>query len=185
MKLNLLKKSYFLTRTATLDLYFKIILQSVTYGILIWGNCNNMDNIKTIEALIYNLPWDTPSETVTEVSKWDSIFLIDKQNLIKLFYNIFNNKTPASISDIAVWRKNNYNLRGRIKDVAPRFNSYYMKNSISYRGAVLWNIASIFYSINFKQFCSKVKRDNVIKELDVNSLSIQTQLKIMPHFKFY
>ena len=49
MKLNLLKKSSFLTRTALLDLYFKIILPSVTYGILIWGNCNNMDNIESIE----------------------------------------------------------------------------------------------------------------------------------------
>ena len=56
-----------------------------------------------------------------------------------------------------------YNLRGQIKAVAPRFNSYYMNNSISNRGAVLWNIASDYYSDNFKQFCSKVKRDNVIK----------------------
>ena len=103
----------------------------------------------------------------------------------KLFYNIFNNKTPAPISDIAVWRKNIYNLRGHIKAVAPRFNSYYMKNSISYRGAVLWNIASDYYSDNFKQFYSKVKRDNVIKELDFNSVSVQTQPKNMPHLKFY
>ena len=41
-KLNLLKKCSFLKRKSLLDLYFKVILPSVTYGIAIWANCNKL-----------------------------------------------------------------------------------------------------------------------------------------------
>ena len=54
-----------------------------------------------------------------------------------------------------------------------------MKNSIRYRGAVLWNIVSNHYYHNFIKFFSKVKLDELIKELDLKSLSIQTKLKKM------
>ena len=47
-------------------------------------------------------------------------------------------------------------LQGHFKAVSPRFNRYCMKNSI--RGAVLWNIASNYYSHNFNKFFSKVKQ---------------------------
>ena len=50
-KLNLLKKCPFLKRKSLLDLYFKVILLSVIYGITIWGNCNNMDYIEFLQAL--------------------------------------------------------------------------------------------------------------------------------------
>ena len=39
-KLNLLKRSSFLNRNAQLDLYFKIILPSVLYGLVVWGGCS-------------------------------------------------------------------------------------------------------------------------------------------------
>ena len=38
-KLNLLKKSLFLTRDALLDLYFQVLLPSVPYGLVVWGGC--------------------------------------------------------------------------------------------------------------------------------------------------
>ena len=42
-KLNLLKRSFFLSRNALLDLYFKIILPSVLYGLVVWGAFPNAD----------------------------------------------------------------------------------------------------------------------------------------------
>ena len=65
-KLNLLKTCSFLRRKSLLYLYLKVILPSVAYGITIWGNCNNLDHIQSLQTLhcraarlIYNLPWDT------------------------------------------------------------------------------------------------------------------------------
>ena len=40
-KLNLIKRSRFLPRNSLLDLYFKVILPSVTYALPIWGSCTN------------------------------------------------------------------------------------------------------------------------------------------------
>lgn len=69
--------------------------------------------------------------------------------------------------------------------VNPRFFSYYIKNSVSYRGAALWNTASRCYADNFKQFYAKVRKEVFIKQLDFNATSIQTQSKNVTDFKFY
>ena len=60
----------------TLDLNFKVILPLVTYGIAIWRNCNKLDYINSLQALhcragrlIFNLPRDTPSEQVLELTQ--------------------------------------------------------------------------------------------------------------------
>ena len=70
-KLNLLKNCSLVKRKSLLDLYFKVILHSVAYGIAIWENCNNLDYIKFLQALhrragrpIFNLPRDIPSVQV-------------------------------------------------------------------------------------------------------------------------
>jgi len=148
-KLNLLKKCSFLKRKSLLDLYFKMILPSVTYGIPIWGNCDNLDYIKSLQALhcrvgrlIFNLPRDTPSVQVMELLHWDSINDVYKRSLVKLIHDIASDNMPAMISDSVVWRNSPYNLRGHNKAVVPRFFIYFMKNSVSYRGAVLWNCVS-------------------------------------------
>jgi len=163
-KLNLLKKCSFLKRKSLLDLYFKVILPSVTYGIAIWGICNNLDYIKSLQALhcragrlFFNLPRDTPSVQVTELTQWDSIHDVYKRSLVKLICNIASDNMPAMISDLVVWHNSAYNLSGHNKAVVPRFSTYFMKNSVCYRGAVLWNCVSEYFndSCNFKQFYRK------------------------------
>ena len=133
-KLNLLKKCSFLKKKSLLDLYFKVILPSVTYGITIWGNCNNLDYIKSLQALhcragrlIFNLPRDTPSDVVMELTQWDSIYDLYKLSLVKLFYNIVNDNIPSTISDLAVWRNSPYDLRGYKKAIVPRFSTYFIE----------------------------------------------------------
>ena len=192
-KLNLLKKCSFLKRRALLDLYFKVILPSVTYGIIVWGGCNNSDHIQALETLhrraariIFNLSWDTPSDTVMEITKWDSILDLYKLSLIKLFYNIVIEKIPKTISDLVTWRHGPYNLRGHLKAVVPRFSTSFLKNSIRYRGAVLWNFVSSYFNnaTNHKQFCKKARMDPIFKKLNFGSLSIQTTPKHMCDFQF-
>ena len=192
-KLNLLKKCSFLKRRALLDLYFKVILPSVTYGIIVWGGCNNSDHIQALETLhrraariIFNLSWDTPSDTVMEITKWDSILDLYKLSLIKLFYNIVIEKIPKTISDLVTWRHGPYNLRGHLKAVVPRFSTSFLKNSIRYRGAVLWNFVSSYFNnaTDHKQFCKKARMDPIFKKLNFGSLSIQTTPKHMCDFQF-
>jgi len=89
---------------------------------------------------LFNLSWDTPSDTVMEITKWDSILDLYKLSVIVLFYNIVIKKIPKTISDLVTWRHGPYNLRGHLKTVVPRFSTSFLKNSIRYRGAALWNV---------------------------------------------
>jgi len=64
-KLGILKKSRFLPRNVPLDLYFKIIVPSVTYGLVLWGSGCNSDLFQYLERLhcraarvIFSLPKD-------------------------------------------------------------------------------------------------------------------------------
>lgn len=79
-KLNLLKRSSFLSRNALLDLYFKIILPSGLYGLVVWGGCPNADLLHWLEILhrraariIYKLPRDMPTEGVYRLSNWNTL----------------------------------------------------------------------------------------------------------------
>ena len=54
---------------------------------------------------------------------------------------------PAMLSDLVLWRSSPYNLRGHNKAVVPRFSTYFMKNSVCYRGAVLWNCVPEYFKI--------------------------------------
>lgn len=45
-KLDLLKRSRFLPKNILRDFYFKEILPSVKYGLVVWGACSNSDIFK-------------------------------------------------------------------------------------------------------------------------------------------
>ena len=73
-KLGLLKKSRFLPRNVRQDLYFKVILPSVAYGLKLWGSCYNSNfKFQSVERLycraarlIFNLPKDMASAEVLQ-----------------------------------------------------------------------------------------------------------------------
>ena len=63
-----------------MDLYFKRILPSVTYGLLVWGGCPNTDLLHSLETLhrraariIYNLSRDMPTDDVYRYSNWNTL----------------------------------------------------------------------------------------------------------------
>ena len=78
-KLNLLRSLYFLPTKVRADFYFKIILPSVTYGLVIWGSCgktllSELERIHVRAAkLIYGMDWYTPSEEVLARAEWTTI----------------------------------------------------------------------------------------------------------------
>ena len=143
-KLNLLKRSSFLRREVLLDLYFKVILPAVLYGLVVWGGCVNAEQLNSLEVLycraarvIYNLPRDMPSAEVYQYTKWSTLNYLYKLRIIKLFYRVVNGEAPAALSHLAKKARISYSLRRNNNIVVPRFNSYFVKNSIGHRGAIL------------------------------------------------
>ena len=160
-KLNLLKRSSFLSRNALLDLYFKNILPSVLYGLVVWGGCPNTNLLQSLELLhrraarmIYNLPHDTPTDEVYRHSNWNTLIFYYKFRLIKLFHIVFTGEANKPCTT--------YNFRRSNNIIVPRFNSKFLKNSISYRGAILWNAVSTHFTCQSTDFYRKVKKEGFI-----------------------
>ena len=56
------------------------------------------------------------------------------------FHKAFHDKLPVTLIDlISKKRATNYSTRTRAYLIAPRFNTRYMKDSVAFRGSVLWN----------------------------------------------
>ena len=96
-KLDLLKRSMFLPTKVLRDFYFKVILPSVKYGLVLWGACCDSDLFHPIERLhcrssriIFNLPKDMASCDELGYDQWTTLFLYYKLDIFKLFYKAHN-----------------------------------------------------------------------------------------------
>ena len=94
-KLNLFKNCSFPERKSFPDLYFKVILTSVTDDITLTPSKNYI----VAGRISFNLPRDTLSEAVMELTRWHSIYDLYKLSLFKLFYNIVCDNIPPFIPD--------------------------------------------------------------------------------------
>ena len=50
-KLDLIWRLRFLPKDVLINFYFKVILPSVTYGLILWGSCFNADLFHSLERL--------------------------------------------------------------------------------------------------------------------------------------
>ena len=104
-KLDLLKRSRFLPKSVLRDFYFKVILPSVKYGLVLWGACCNSNPRDSVERLhcrasriIFNLPRDMPSKEVLAYDQWPTIFLYYKIDIFKIFAKAHNESQPELLS---------------------------------------------------------------------------------------
>ena len=181
-----------MSRNALLDLNFKIILPSVLYGLVVWGGCPNTDllhslkllhRIRRVARIIYNLPHDTPTDEVHRQSNWNTLIFYYKFRLIKLFHSVFTGEAPAALSYSTNRPCTAYNFRRSNNIIVPCFNSKFLKNSISYRGAILWNAVSTHFTGQSNDFYRKVKKDLYFKELDFSAQSVETLPRHYQDFK--
>ncbi len=137
-KLNLLKSLYFLPIQAKLDFYLKVVLPSITYGILIWGSCgktmfNELERIHVRAAkVIFGLDWYTSGKDVLAKVKWFTLNTMYKQQLLYLTYKNYYNLQPATLQSLFIKTSHHYGLRNKITYVVPKPNTDYLKKSISY-----------------------------------------------------
>jgi len=105
-KLDRLKRSKFLPKSVLRDFYFKVILPSVKYGLVLWGVCCDSNLFDSIERLhfrasriIFNLPRAIPSKEVLAYDRWPTIFLYHKIDIFKIFLKAQNDGLPNLLSN--------------------------------------------------------------------------------------
>ena len=150
-KLSLMKKSRFLPKQDLLNLYFKVIIPAVTYGISVWGGTNRSDDFDSLEILhcraarvIFNFPKDLPSVEALTRAKWDTLTTYYKHSILKLIYKMYYNDSPPCMTAHTAKSQPSYNLRNSLKLEIPHFKSNIKKSSVSYRGTILWNLLTIW-----------------------------------------
>ena len=81
-----------------------------------------------------------PSKKVLTHDRWPTISLYYKIDIFKIFFKAHNDGLPELLSNnIYIERSHGYSLRGGDCLSVPRFQIRFMKDSLAYRGTVLWN----------------------------------------------
>ena len=103
-------------------------------------------------------------------------------------YNIYYEATPPSMGSIIQKRNLKHNLRNNNKIVVPRFNTYVMKNSIGYRGAIIWNTLTpiLENTTNISAYARWAWKSQPLRDLSFASESPSvTQQRISTEFLYY
>ena len=106
-----------------------------------------------------------------------------KLRLIKLLHSVFIGEAPTALSYLTNEPCTAYNFRrsNNVNIIVPQF----VKNSISYRGAILWNAVSSNFTDQFTVSYRKVKKDSYFKEPDFSAQSVQWLPKHYQDFKCF
>ena len=166
--------------------YLRVILPSVNYGHILWGACCNSDILDSLERLhcratriIFNLPKDMASHDVLERAEWFTIRFYFKLAVFKCMHKAYNGRLPSTLSNsIAKKRDLPHSIRARDSLLVPRFNTRFMKDSVAYRGTVLWNMLTSKYTdladTSHCNLAKKLKSSELFKAAKFNVLSAST-----------
>ena len=196
-KLSLLKKSKFLPSHVCESFYFKVILPSITYAMPVWGGVNQTELFKTLERqhcraarIIFGFPLDMPTVDVLATVKWNTLTYMYKRSLVKLFFEGYHGMLPCTLAEELIIHGDRPSSRLKHGLIAPSFASKYVQNSISYRGAVLWNAigrsnGSILECTDMKSFLKNVVKYHTFKYFNFNVLAPQIIDKRSENFIYF
>ena len=135
--------------------------------------------------VIFNLLRDMPSEDVRKTANRDFLFDTYKVKIATLIYNIYNRITPPCLGHIIQRKEHKYDLRHQHRVSAQRFETYYVKNSISRRGSIVWNILEPS-AVSTRDYVTRAKKSHALRSLNFNKESPQMDRpQIDRDFSFY
>ena len=89
--------------------------------------------------VIYKLDLQTPTEDVLAQTNWKPLEKLYSQRLLFLAQNCYYGYSPIPLQSLFAKYFSNYNLRRKLTIALPKPKTDFLKKSISYQAAVLWN----------------------------------------------
>ena len=91
------------------------------------------------------------------------------------------------MENLILRRKAKYDLRNQHKIDVSRFDTYYMKNSISHRGSIAWNVLSPSVDkVNHARAYAKMARNSqALRNVNCSAESPQTSVHNDSDFVYY
>ena len=182
-KVKYLKRLRVLPKKVLEAIYFRSIVPSATYGILVL--LHNVERIHLRAAkIIYSLV-DVNLETLKYI-RWQPLLNVYKLKLTSLMYSVYYGLAPKSICDLFhKTEPRRYHLRKAEGFNVPKYNYSIGRTSLSYRGPIAWNILPESYKLvnSWATFKQKIKKDLAL--LDKLSFEKESCLSTNKNEDFY
>ena len=152
------------------EIYFKAIVPNITYGISVWGNCqpSSLTSLNSFHArashIINNLQPSLADDACLAKSNWLPISYFYKRSVLMLMRKVYFETSCQSICNLFSKRKISRSSRIQNQFDIIRFNSDTGRNTLHYRGPVIWNFLNRLVTVlerfcSFKQILWKHSRD--------------------------
>ena len=106
-------------------------------------------------------------EDASKTANWDSLFDTYKVKIATLIYNIYNRTALSCLEHIMQRKEHKYDLCHQHRVSAQRFETYHMKNSISRRGSIVWNILEPS-AVSARDYAKRTKKSHALRNLNFN-----------------
>ena len=107
-------------------IYFKGILPSALYGIVVWGSCTpetlqNLENVHIRAArIIHKIHPSIPKTDVLQIANWKSVGYMYKRRVACLTHQaLYDKELPADIQDIVTMQSPTRSMRDDLKLALP------------------------------------------------------------------
>ena len=129
------------------EIYFKSILPAVTYGIVVWGNCWS-EIMDTLEPVHERAARFIHQQGHLQKSNCLPISYIYKRHLLLLLHDVFQDKVSNSIKSLFKEKMQRRSSRRGNQVEIPRLKCEVGKESVQYRGPVIWNFFNRIVNLN-------------------------------------
>ena len=143
-KFYLLRRISFLPIATQEEIYFKTIVPSVVYGILVWGSCSHsgLQPLEDLHAraarIIHRLPKEIPVEERIIKTRWKPLSYPHKRRLRIFIFEVYNNLTDERLIKLFNKCRNKQSEYKQNFDLI-RPKKELTRTSIRYRGPIVWN----------------------------------------------
>ena len=134
-KLGALKRMGYLPRKVLEEVYFKTVISSTVYGISVWGSCSValFQQLEAVHARAARF-------NCLRTAGWQPLSYIYKRRLLTLMHQAYYNK-PNWMTENMFGKKDKRlrSSRSEIQLEVKSFKTELGRNSLKYRGPLLWN----------------------------------------------
>ena len=151
----------YVSKFTLMHVYNALILPHFDYCSLVWDTCSNylIENLQKLQnraaRVISGKSYEIRSCEILSELGWRPLAERMKFKKATFMYNVKNNNLNEPMTDISEVSNNEFhNLRSNAVNFhIPKPKTNFLKKSISYSGALLWNSLPIFKSILGSQCC--------------------------------
>ena len=138
-------RSFITTRTAV-EVYFALIQPHFDYCCSVWDSldetlCTKIQKLQNRAVrVITKSSYDTNASVLLNVLQLDNLYVRRRKLKAQLMFKILKGSMPSYLRPLFSIRNTEYNLRNnQFKLNLPKPRTNYLKRSLSYDGALLWN----------------------------------------------